>query len=67
MRGSVTVHMDAAAEKGTVYWTQCTVTACEPNRECAFAVTARPFGLPIAPRNNYAKSADVVVVRAQSR
>lgn len=38
-------------EKGPVYWTECTVVACEPGREFAFGVSSRPFGLPIAPRN----------------
>lgn len=38
-------------EKGPVYWTECTVTACEPGRKFAFTVQSRPFGLPIAPRS----------------
>jgi uncharacterized protein YndB with AHSA1/START domain len=38
-------------EKGPVYWTECTVTACEPGRAFAFAVSSRPFGMPIAPRS----------------
>lgn len=38
-------------EKGPIYWTTCTVVACDPGREFAFGVTSRPFGLPIAPRN----------------
>lgn len=37
-------------EKRPVYWTECTVIACKPEREFAFAVRSRPFGLPIAPR-----------------
>lgn len=36
-------------EKGPVYWTECTVVACETGREFAFAVRSRPFGLPLAP------------------
>lgn len=38
-------------EKGPVYWTECTVVACEPGRKFAFTVQSRPFGLPIAPRS----------------
>lgn len=38
-------------EKGPVYWTECTVATCEVGREFAFAVSSRPFGLPIAPRS----------------
>jgi uncharacterized protein YndB with AHSA1/START domain len=38
-------------EKGPVYWTECTVVSCVPEREFAFAVRSRPFGLPIGPRN----------------
>ena len=38
-------------EKGPVYWTECTVVACTPGREFAFAVRSRPFGLPLASRN----------------
>jgi uncharacterized protein YndB with AHSA1/START domain len=30
--------------RGPVYWTVCTVTACEPGREFAFTVAARPGG-----------------------
>src|SRR5262245_44438186 len=36
-------------EKGPVYWTYCTVVACEPGRRFAFSVGARPFG-PIGTR-----------------
>lgn len=38
-------------EKGPVYWTECAVVSAEAGREFAFAVTSRPFGLPIAPRS----------------
>jgi hypothetical protein len=38
-------------EKGPVYWTVCTVVACEPGRKFAFTVSSRPFGLPIASRS----------------
>ncbi len=38
-------------EKGPIYWTDCTVTECEPDKVFAFAVRSRPFGLPIAPRD----------------
>jgi hypothetical protein len=38
-------------EKGPVYWTECTVVACESMRKFAFEVSSRPFGLPIAPRS----------------
>jgi hypothetical protein len=38
-------------EKGPIYWTECLVTACNPEREFAFAVRSRPFGLPVASRN----------------
>jgi hypothetical protein len=37
-------------EKGPVYWTECTVVACEPGREFAFVMQSKPFGLPIGPR-----------------
>jgi uncharacterized protein YndB with AHSA1/START domain len=33
--------------RGPVYWTVCTVTACEPGREFAFTVAARPGGRPL--------------------
>jgi uncharacterized protein YndB with AHSA1/START domain len=38
-------------EKGPVYWSRCTVTACEVGRRFAFTTRSRPFGLPVAPRN----------------
>jgi uncharacterized protein YndB with AHSA1/START domain len=37
-------------EKGPVYWTYCTVVACEPGRTFSFSVSARPFGTPVGPR-----------------
>src|SRR5271163_2669285 len=30
--------------RGPVYWTVCTVIACDPGREFAFTVAARPGG-----------------------
>ena len=38
-------------EKGPVYWTDCTVVACEPAHEFAFKVSSSAFGLPIGPRS----------------
>ncbi len=34
-----------------MYWTECTVVACESGRKFAFTAQSRPFGLPIAPRS----------------
>jgi hypothetical protein len=38
-------------EKGPVYWTDCTVTECDPGQVFAFRVRSRPLGLYIASHN----------------